>query len=755
MEIDKALCIPLAVAIAVILLSVLASRFLKKKERKIANASIEESASSTFENEYEVFLSFRGRDTRTSFTDYLYTSLKRDGISVFRDDDELPIGEEIGPDLLQAIRNSKISIPILSSDYASSKWCLRELAQMIECKRNEGHMVLPIFYKVGPGDVRHQTGRFGDAFHSIKKHYEVEQVQQWVRALKEVGSLKGWESEKIANGHEGELVKIIVKKVLAELKEDLQLDVTENLVGISDHIEEIMRMLSNNDSETRFVGIHGMGGVGKTTLAKVIFNKLCHQFNHCSFLADVRETSEKWGAHHLQNQLISDFLKQKHKHVFNVDEGLRIIRKRFRHAKVLILLDDVDDVSQLNCLAGNRDWFGLGSKIIITTRKVTVLDEARVDNSYELNGLDADNSLLLFSRNAFRRDFPLPEFVDLSHNIVSTTGGLPLTLEVIGSFLCRKSIAVWEETLKKLRKTPRKEVQAKLKISYDALDYEQQQIFLDIACFFVGTDERIASYMRHDCEYYPQMGIDELRSMSLIKVGNDHRLLMHDQLRDLGREIVRQEGYEEPWKRSRLWIHKESLHALEKNKGTAKIKALRLNESGLGWVCSKEPFEKLPSLRFLEMNNFILSGDFKCLLSELRWLCWKNWPSNFMATNFHVEKLVIFDLSRSKVTEHWAGWNQISTASNLKVLNISNCQDLKTSPDLTDFQHLEILILQRCENQTEVHPSIGNIHTLISLDVRDCWRLKKLPIEVNQLQELEELFIDRTRMEEIPISRVQ
>ncbi|KAL3726569.1 hypothetical protein ACJRO7_031467 [Eucalyptus globulus] len=725
MEIDKAMCIPLAVAIAVILLSVLASRFLKKKERTIANASIEESASSTFENEYEVFLSFRGRDTRTSFADYLYTSLVDDGISVFRDDDELRIGEKIGPDLLRAIRNSKISIPILSPDYASSKWCLRELARMIKCKRDEGHIVLPIFYKVEPGDVRHQTGSFGKAFHSIKKHYEVEEVQQWVRALKEVGSLKGWESEKIANGHEGELVKIIVKKVSAELKEALQY-ITENLVGISDHVEEIMRMLSNNDGETRFVGIHGMGGVGKTTLAKVIFNKLCHQFDHCSFLADVRETSEKWGAHHLQNQLISNILKQKHKDVFNVDEGLRIIRKRFRHAKVLILLDDVDDVSQLNCLAGNRDWFGLGSKIFITTRKVTVLDEARVDNSYELNGLDADNSLLLFSRNAFRRDFPLPEFVDLSRNIVSTTGGLPLALEVIGSFLCRKSVAVWEETLKKLRKTPRKEVQAKLKISYDALDYEQQQIFLDIACFFVGTDERIASYMWHDCEYYPQMGIDELRSMSLIKVGNDHRLLMHDQLRDLGREIVRQEGYEKPWKRSRLWIHKESLHVLEKNKGTAKIKALRLNESGLGRVCSKEPFEKLPSLRFLEMNNFVLSGDFKCLLSELRWLCWKNWPSNFMATDFHVEKLGILDLSRSKVTEHWGGWNQITSR---------------------DFNS------QRCENLTEVHPSIGNIHTLISLDVRDCWRLKKLPMEVNQLQELEELFIDRTRMEEIPISK--
>ncbi|XP_010047230.2 disease resistance protein RPV1-like isoform X1 [Eucalyptus grandis] len=249
------------------------------------------------------------------------------------------------------------------------------------------------------------------------------------------------------------------------------------------------------------------------------------------------------------------------------------------------------------------------------------------------------------------------------------------------------------------------------------------------------------------------MGIEALSVMSLIKVGNDHRLLMHDQLRDLGREIVRQENYEEPWKRSRVWIHKEALHVLEKNKGTRKIKALRLNKSGLGRVYSNVLFEKLPNLRFLEMNNFILSGDFEYVLSELRWLYWKNCPSNLVATNFHVKKLVILDLSRSKVTEHWEGWKLMDVASNLKVLNIANCRDLKTSPDLTAFQNLEILILGKCENLTKLHPSIGSISTLISLDVRDCFRLKELPIEVGQLQELEELFMDRTRMEEIPISK--
>ncbi|KAI6682686.1 hypothetical protein NL676_036567 [Syzygium grande] len=239
MGVGKAMRNPLAVAIASILLAVLAPRFLKKKKKEtIATIKPDgpisvESALSASGNDSEVFLSFRGRDTRAGLTDHLYNSLVDAGVSIFRDDDELRIGEKIGPDLLRAIKSGKIStISILSPDYASSKWCLRELARMIECKRSEGHVVLPIFYKVEPGHVRHQTGSFGKAFHTIKKHHEAEVVRQWERALQEVGRLKGWESERIANGHEAELVKIIVRKVLGELKEAFQLDVTENLTCI-------------------------------------------------------------------------------------------------------------------------------------------------------------------------------------------------------------------------------------------------------------------------------------------------------------------------------------------------------------------------------------------------------------------------------------------------------------------------------------------------------------------------------------------
>lgn len=145
--------------------------------------------------DYEVFLSFRGPDTRAGITDFLYVSLVDAGIRTYRDDEELRIGEEIGAELLQAIDQSKISIPIFSRNYASSKWCLKELVQMLECKKTRGQKIMPIFYDVAPSEVRHQTGGYGEAFllHKSKKQYDDQTINRWEAALNEVGSLKGWD----------------------------------------------------------------------------------------------------------------------------------------------------------------------------------------------------------------------------------------------------------------------------------------------------------------------------------------------------------------------------------------------------------------------------------------------------------------------------------------------------------------------------------------------------------------------------------
>ncbi|KAL3745180.1 hypothetical protein ACJRO7_014311 [Eucalyptus globulus] len=702
-------------------------------------------------NAYEVFLSFRGIDTRTNFTDYLYTSLIDVGIHVFRDDNELHVGEEIGLELLCSITQSTISIPIISENYVSSKWCLLELVQMLKCKRSKGQIVLPIFYKVEPHQVRHPTGRLRKAIDAHKKNTEEMVVKEWEEALKEVSSLKGWESEKIDNGHEGTLIKIIVKKVMGELKRLFKLNVPEQLVGIEDHVQQIMSNIGAEFNDTKIIGIYGMGGIGKTTLAKVLYNKLSCHFGCHSFLANIRETSQRKGIECVQKQLIHDITRSSCD-VSNVDEGVSVIKSRFMGKKVLILLDDMDDSTHLNALVEDGGWFEVGSLVIITTRNKSILDEGRVGYMYQLNELSLDQSLILFSRHAFRKDSPPSDYEVISRDVVSTTGGLPLALEVIGSFLCRKREDVWKGTLKKLKKVPHEKVQEKLKISYEALDYREQQIFLDIACLFIGSHKQNPTYMWDACDFFPGMGIEVLSLMSLIIIDENRELLMHDQLRDLGREIVYLENPREPQERSRLWICEEALNVLDNGKGTRKIEALSLGKCGKGRRYTAKMFKKMTNLRFLEVDGANFTGDFQSLLPELRWLQWQGCPSDFTAVNFHPKKLVVLDLSNSAISEDWGGWDPLKMATELKVLNLKACPSFKRTPDLSTFVRLEILILAYCKNLEELHPSIGDIKTLVSLNVSGCGKLNELPKGIGRMIELRDLDIRRTGIQDIPIS---
>ncbi|XP_059656485.1 disease resistance protein L6-like isoform X2 [Cornus florida] len=331
----------------------------------------------------------------------------------------------------------------------------------------------------------------------------------------------------------------------------------------------MMKLLSVNSIDVRIVGIHGMGGIGKTTIARVIYNNLSQQkfeFESCCFLADVREKAQqRIGLVDLQYQLVSSILKQGHSVlVRSMDEGINAIKHRFSGKKVRVVVDDVDHRNHLHAFAllGKCDWFGSGRRIIVTTRNKEILKLLEVDcRTYEPEELNDNQSLQLFSTYTFRSDHPPEDYVTLSRDIVSTTGRLPLALEVIGSLFIGIEKEEWEDTINKLKRIPHKDVQDKLKISYDALNYNQQQIFLDIACLFIGVDERIAVHMWN----FPKTDIGVLRRPSLVKIGVNNELRMHDQLRDLGRDIVCQENFQEPGKRSRVWFHEEAIDVLKRH----------------------------------------------------------------------------------------------------------------------------------------------------------------------------------------------
>ena len=151
------------------------------------------SSSITYRWNFDVFLSFRGEDTRHGFTGHLYKALCNRGIHTFIDDEKLPRGNEITPSLASAIENSRIAIIVLSKNYAFSSFCLDELATIMECVNGKGRLVLPIFYHVDPSDVRHHRGTYGEALATHEERFkdDKEKVQKWREALYQVANLSG------------------------------------------------------------------------------------------------------------------------------------------------------------------------------------------------------------------------------------------------------------------------------------------------------------------------------------------------------------------------------------------------------------------------------------------------------------------------------------------------------------------------------------------------------------------------------------
>lgn len=152
-----------------------------------------------------MFVSFRGGDIRKNFAAHLFRALKQAGIYYFKDNDKAETGILIEPKLLEAIRHSRVSLVVFTTNYADSRWCLNELVEILECNRrfgdNQGHKVLPIFYDVEPTDVRKQSGRFGDGFRRcLATHSHNLLVQKWRASLKEAGNLSGSHLNNDANG---------------------------------------------------------------------------------------------------------------------------------------------------------------------------------------------------------------------------------------------------------------------------------------------------------------------------------------------------------------------------------------------------------------------------------------------------------------------------------------------------------------------------------------------------------------------------
>ncbi|CAH1435640.1 unnamed protein product [Lactuca virosa] len=344
---------------------------------------------------YDVFMSFRGEDTRKSFVDHLYVALERQGIRTFKDDERLEKGKRINDELLKSIEESRFYIIVFSKNYAFSSWCLDELVKIMECQTVTDQIAYPVFYDVDPSEVRKQLGPVGDAF---ARHNNKEEVRTWREALKDAACLAGWDLRNTADGHEAKLINKIVEGISLELR-PINLKVDDNLIGMESRIKDIVSSLEMGVEDVRMVGICGIGGGGKTALARAVFDKISFQFEGKCFVENIREVTNASfsGLQLLQERVLSSVLNDRIFNVGSIHDGKKIMKRMLCGKKVILVLDDVDHLDQLDALAGGLDWFKPGSRIIITTRDEQVLVAQRVKWIHDVSLLSNEEAMCLFS----------------------------------------------------------------------------------------------------------------------------------------------------------------------------------------------------------------------------------------------------------------------------------------------------------------------------------------------------------------------
>ncbi|WZZ05917.1 hypothetical protein YC2023_091838 [Brassica napus] len=714
----------------------------------MASSSASTFLSSRVKN-YDVFLSFRGEDTRRTIVSYLYEALCREGIFTFRDDRRLEAGDKISDQLNEAIKTSWFAVVVISKNYATSKWCLEELRLIMELHDANHIQVVPMFYGVEPTDVRNQTGSFAAAFQNFEDLDMVpEKVSQWRRALNQVGNLAGFHSTTWRD--EATMVSETVQSVSSGL---LKIRPTSavDLVGIEAHMVKMHFLLNmGSKNEVLMIGIWGMGGVGKTTIAKRLYEQYSNQFPAHYFIEDIKKIYKDKSPSYLQESFLFSITGQ-HIDLQRVVAGPQVIKARLEHQKVLVVLDGVDKVEQMHALAKDTSWFGRGSRIIITTQDRGLLTSCGVNHIHEVKCLDDNDALQVFKKLAFGGGEPrFDKYEQLFIRASRLAHGLPSALVVYASYLSENTTREgWEDELELLETSPHKNIEEILRNSYNGLDNNDKIAFLHVACLFNGYPfNHVASLLDAG---RPRM--NHLRTKSLINISTDGCINMHFLVVQTGKEIVLQECKNRPFRQRFLWDANDIYNVLDNNIGTDEIEGLILHMCKMRdtLVMSNTVFEDMRSIKFLKFfhhlsdikPNLQLKSDGFYFPPDLKLLHWDACPLKTLPSRFRHHQLVQVNLRYNNLKSLW---DDTLILRNLRRLDVTGSKNLIQLPNLSTARNFEELIVEGCKKLQKISESLKGLPKLTKLNASHCDVLTSIfvsfPHEQARMDCLKNLSID-------------